>query len=423
MIDHPYKPHKYQKMVHDCDSRFIVICAGRRWGKSVWSINHCFKQALLNPGRYWIVGPTYTQTKSIYWKGKLLDTYIPEDVVKRKNENELFIELKNGSIIELKGSDKPDSLRGAGLKGVILDEYAYMRPSVWEEHIQPMIRDSKGWAVFISTPNGFNHFYDLVQFAKKKKNSDWEYFHFTSADNPYFPKKEFEKAKKETSQDKFAQEYLGDFTKKAGLVFPEFDTAVHVEKEKIQPSSDWVHYRSIDFGQTNPTAVLWIGVDKAGHIWVYDELYEKNLYTSELAHLIKAKSPFYYTATYGDSAAAQSIKDLSEHGIHVFPVRKTKSASRDDYIKAGIEKIKQYLKVQEGTGRPRLHISPHCQNLIFEFMNYEWKEAKEEQNNPEKPKKYNDHALDALRMFVYEYTRPVKITAKPYEPLDPLTGY
>jgi PBSX family phage terminase large subunit len=304
-----------------------------------------------------------------------------------------------------------------------MDEYAFMRPVVWEEHIQPMLRESGGWAIFISTPNGFNHFYELTKFADDVKHADWEYFHFTAYDNPFFPAKEIDKARAETSPEMFAQEYMGDFTKRAGLVFPEFEMAVHVTPEAIQVQEGWVHFRSIDFGQTNPTAVLWIAVDKQGSVHVYDELYQRNLYTSELAHLIKAKSPNFISCTYGDSASAQSIKDISEHGIYVSPIKKSTGASGENYVQAGIEKIKQYLMIQEGTGKPKLFISPVCQNLIFEFMNYSWQEEKEDKNNPEKPQKFNDHALDALRYFIYEYSRPQTITQQAYVPVDSDTGY
>lgn len=421
-LQHSYKPHAKQLEVHESGARFKVLNTGRRYGKSTLAINTTLKAALQKLGRYWIIGPTYRQIKSIYWNS-LLKEYIPDEIIKRKNESELYIELVNGSFIEFKGAEDPDKLRGARLDGVVLDEYAFMRPVVWEEHIQPMIRESGGWAVFISTPNGFNHFYDLTEFSKKAKNTDWEYFHYTAYDNPYFPKVEIDKAKAETSPEMFAQEYLGDFTKRAGLVFPEFEQAIHVTKEPIQPDSKWAHYRSIDFGQTNPTAVLWAAIDPQGNIWVYDEVYQKGMSTSELAHIIKAKSPHFITMTYGDSASAQSIRDLSEYGIYVSPIKKTTGASGEDYIKAGVEKIKQFLKIQEGTGKPKLFISPQCQNLIFEFMNYSWQEEKEDINQPERPQKFNDHALDALRYFIYEYTRPVKKVAKPYVPADSLTGY
>jgi len=422
LINHSYKPHTAQLEVHHSKARFRVLNSGRRFGKSMLSINECFKKALEKKGRYWIIAPTYRQAKSIYWNSLLRDN-VPEELIKKKNESELYIELKNGSFIEFKGADDPDKLRGAGLDGVVLDEYAFMKPTVWEEHIQPMIRESGGWALFISTPDGFNHFYDLTEFARDKKNKDWKYFHYTAYDNPYFPKKEIEKAKEETSKDMFAQEYMGDFTKKAGMVFEEFSTAIHVLDGPPKIEQGMVHYRSIDFGQTNPTAVLWIALNKDGDIVVYDEIYQRNLLTSELAHLIKARSPHYITMTYGDSAAAQSIKDLSEHGIYVMPVKKTPHSSKEDYMKGGIEQIKQFLKVQPGTGKPRLMIAPHCQNLIDEMINYTWEEEKADKNAPERPQKVKDHAIDSLRYFIYEYTRPVIRKTTVYVPVDEATAY
>ena len=422
VIQHSYKPHPAQLQIHQSKARFKVLNTGRRFGKSVLAINETFKKALEKKGRYWIIAPTYRQVKSIYWNS-LLRENIPEELIKKKNESELYIELKNGSFIEFKGADDPDKLRGAGLDGCILDEYAFMKPIVWEEHIQPMIRESGGWATLISTPDGFNHFFDLKEFANNKKNKDWAYFHFKSSDNPYFPKKEIEKAREETSPDKFAQEYMGDFTKKSGMVFDEFSTNIHVLEDAPKIDQGMVHYRSIDFGQANPTAVLWIAVNKDGDMLVYDEIYQKNLLTSELAHLIKAKSPYYITMTYGDSAAAQSIKDLTEHGIYVMPVKKTAHAAKEDYMKGGIEKIKELLRVQRGTGKPRLMIASHCQNLIDEMMNYTWEEEKADKNAPERPQKVRDHAVDALRYFIYEYTRPIVRKNTVYTPTDSMTAY
>lgn len=421
-IEHNYEPHPKQREFHKCDKRFIVANSGRRFGKSIMAANELLKRALAKKGRYWVVAPTYRQVKAIYWGG-LISEYYPRQVISKKNESDLSIHLKNGSIIEFKGADNPDSLRGVKLNGVIMDEYAFTKPFVWEEIIQPMIRETEGWGVFISTPRGFNHFYDMCEFAKK--DPEWEYFHFTAYDNPYFSAREIEKAKENTSKEKFAQEYMADFTKNAGLVFSEFDLGLHTI-ELSQPKPDWVKYRSIDFGYTNPTAVLWIGVDKDDNIFVYDELYRNGLYTSELAHLIHAKSADYYTMTYGDSAAAQSIKDISEHGIYVQPISKTTGSSKEDYVQAGIEKVKQYLKTN-ANGQPKLFIAKHCQNLIDEFLSYEWEVLKQEQegerNNPEKPRKVNDHALDALRMFIYEHTRPMKTQQQSYQSVNEWTGY
>jgi len=335
-------------------------------------------------------------------------------------ENHTIMVRRNG-----KACWRGNSLRGAGLDGVILDEYAFTKPYVWEEIIQPMIVESGGWAIFISTPKGFNHFWELCE-VSRKNHKEYDYFHFTTFDNPHIPKEEIERIKGEVSLETFEQEYMAKFTKNAGLVYKEFDKSIHVIDIK-QSKDEWVKYRAIDFGHINPTAVLFIGVDKKGDIYVYDEIYRTNLYTSELAHLIHAKSTDYYASTYGDSASSQSIKDLSEHGIYVQPVQKTKGAAKEDYVTGGIEKVKEFLKIQEGTGQPKIFVASHCQNTIDEFLAYEWdtlsKEQEGEKNRPEKPKKVKDHALDALRMFIYEYTRPVKVQQKEYEPVDKISGY
>ena len=410
-----------QLKVHAETEQFVVLNWGRQTGKSTFVMNEILKEALSTPkGRFWIIAPTYRQVKAIYWKDHVKH-YIPKQLVKRMNETELSVELTNGSVIELKGADNEDSLRGSRLHGVALDEYAFMKPHVWDTIISAMLNTTNGRVFFISTPNGYDHFHAMCQKAQKTKG--WAYYHATSYDNPYASKTYIESKKLELPDDVFSQEYLADFTRKAGLVYKEFDKNIHVVS-LLQPNKDWTKFVSIDFGQTNPTAVLFIGVDTADNIYIYDEIYRSNLYTSELAHEIKAKQGGYYVSRYlGDSAAAQSIKDLSEHGIYVFPVNKTPGTTQEDYFKGGITRIREYLKVQEGTGKPKMFIAGNCVNLINEFESYSWKEVKEGdmRNKPERPEKTNDHALDALRYFIYEHRKP-KEQKKFTRKFDPVTG-
>mgnify|MGYP003468648113 FL=1 len=122
-----YSPHPKQLETHQSPARFKVLNWGRRTGKSLFAMNHTLIEATKRVGRYWIVAPTYRQAKNIYWLDVLPNT-IPKELIAKKNESELIIHLINGSLIELKGADNPDSLRGAGIKGLILDEYAFMSP-------------------------------------------------------------------------------------------------------------------------------------------------------------------------------------------------------------------------------------------------------------------------------------------------------
>lgn len=408
-----YKPHPKQKEVHSDPSRFKALNWGRRTGKSTLAIHETFKQAINKKGRYWIISPTYKQSKNIYWRS--LINQLPLEDIKR-NETELIMTLPNGSLIELKGADQPDSLRGAGIQGVILDEYAFMKPDVWEEIIRPMLLDSKGWAIFISTPNGFNHFYELSEVAKDKKN--WEYFHATTYDNPYIDKEELDQEREHTDPDTFAQEYLGEFKKVKGLVYPTFSRDIHVVTSDAVPT-DGTKYAGIDFGFTNPTAMLFAIVDYDNNWYIYDEVYETGMTTERGVNAYKHKTASQsFSGTVGDSAAAQEIANWNAQGVTVKPIEK-----KPDSIQAGIQLIQDRLVVQPNN-KPRLFVSEVCKNLIWEFETYRYDDKKDDKNAPEQPIKESDHAMDALRYLMLEYAKPEprKERKQPVRHYDPHTG-
>ena len=157
----PYEPRPHFIPFHQRSARWAAIVAHRRCGKTVGCINDTIAKALYNRKknpRYGYIAPTYRQAKEIAWQ------YLKDDarpVVKKIREAELSIELINGAKVSLFGADNPDSLRGLYFDGVILDEFGDMRPSLWGEVILPTLVDRKGWAVFIGTPKGKNHFYDI----------------------------------------------------------------------------------------------------------------------------------------------------------------------------------------------------------------------------------------------------------------------
>src|SRR5574338_421160 len=123
------KLHNGQLKVANDKTRFRVVCAGRRWGKSVLSQLIVLKWATESVGLYWIVSPTYRQGKQIHWRG--LQQIVPRQWIAKKNEVELSITLKNGSVIELKGAENPDALRGVKLRGLVIDEIASIRNWDW----------------------------------------------------------------------------------------------------------------------------------------------------------------------------------------------------------------------------------------------------------------------------------------------------
>jgi phage terminase large subunit-like protein len=146
------KLNVWQSQAWNDKHRFRVICAGRRSGKSTFAQLQVISWASQEVGLYWIVAPTYVQAKQIHWQG--IQHYIPQKLVSKKNEAELSVELINGSKIQLKSAENPDSLRGVKLRGLVVDEVASIRNWgwLWQEVLRATLTDYEAPAIFISTP-------------------------------------------------------------------------------------------------------------------------------------------------------------------------------------------------------------------------------------------------------------------------------
>lgn len=424
-----YTPHAKQQEIHNSPARFKVANLGRRIGKSTFAQNYIIHPgprgavdwpiagAFEKIGRYWIIAPTYTQAKSVYWNGLLFSkdpgntTAIPKELIEKVNGSELVVTLINGSTIELKGADNPDSLRGAEAQGIVLDEFAFWdHPDAWELVLQPMLSTTNGWALFLSTPNGFNHFFDLAEYAKKAKN--WSYHHGTIYDNPNIDDAEKQRIEEEFDEDTFAQEYLAEFRKMKGLVYPEFRREIHIfnpmdekdclakiGKKSIPLGGSW--HLGVDPGLRDELAVAIIFVDYENNWYIMDEIYERNLNTEEAFRLIRQKmGNRYFSTRVADSAAATFIKDMNDiHKFGLVPVEKKK-----DSINEGIRLVRELLKVREGTGRPKLFVAAHCQNWVQEVESYRYKEEELDRNPDPKPIDANNHLMDAtryIRLFLH----------------------
>ena len=410
---------KWQKAVADDQHRFRIICAGRRAGKSVLSRMIVLKWATEQRGTYWIVSPSYKQSKMIHWRD--VQHEIPRQWILKKNEVELSITLKNGSIIELKGAENPDALRGVKLRGLVIDEIASIRnwDWLWSEVLRPTLTDYESPAIFISTPKGFNHFYDLYNLGERDEG-DYKCWRFTSYENPTIPKGEIDNAKEELTADTFAQEYMADFRKFTGLVYKEFEREVHV----IQPVDiphHWTIYRSFDFGSTNPTVCLWIAVDGDDNWYIVDEHYQTGQTIDYHSGIVNANPLSKNIETsYGDPSGAQWISEFAQRGIHITKANKEQGTDSNTWVRYGIEKVSERLKLQPGRmvegikqegdrGLPKLYVFSTCRETIGEFETYRWKEKSVTQaqdlNEPDVPEKANDHAMDALRYFAVSYKK------------------
>ena len=229
----------WQQKVWNDPIRFQVIAAGRRTGKSrlaAWKL--IIEGLAATKGSVFYVAPTQGQARDIMWD-MLLE--LGHSVIASSHVNNLQIKLVNGATIALKGADRPETMRGVSLKFLVMDEYADMKPEVWEQILRPALADQKGSAMFIGTPMGRNHFYDLYNYACISDDESFGGYHFTSYDNPLLDPKEIEAAKKSMSVFSFRQEFMASFEAQGSELFKEdyikFDT---------EEPSDGEYYIAVD---------------------------------------------------------------------------------------------------------------------------------------------------------------------------------
>ena len=218
--------HPAQQQIFQSNKRFKVVGAGRRFGKSYLARVNLIVEALKSKNEFgydlsdkacYYIAPTFNQAKDIMWQS-LKQMAAP--ITKKIRENECILTLSNDRQIHLKGSDRPESLRGGGLSYVVMDEYAFMKEEVWTAIIRPTLADVRGSALFIGTPNGKNHFYDLFLNAEKDED-DWDAWTFKSLDNPFLDPKEVVLATKDMPLEFVKQEFEANFSSFGGTVFKE----------------------------------------------------------------------------------------------------------------------------------------------------------------------------------------------------------
>lgn len=377
--------HETQKIVAKDTHRFRVVNCGRRWGKTTLAILEMVAKGVFkDDARIAYIAPTYQQARDIAW-AELKKICLPIQDNVNESRLEITIHTKNGSksVISLRGWESIETLRGQKFDFIVIDEIASMRNFWlnWQEVIRPTLTDRKGEVLFISTPKGFNHFYDLYNFD----DEDYKSFHFTTYDNPHLPVEEIDKAKKELPEDRFAQEYMADFRKSEGLVYKEFNRDLHIFGEEINKEGK-EYVAGIDFGFTNPCAVVHAVVDGDANYWIVDEWYKTQRTEDQIGEYVKSCA---FNEVYPDPESPSAIDVLNAKGINIKEVVKGK-----DSIKSGINAVRALFKAN------RLHIHKNCKNLIQELETYSYPEKKSNSNEPENPVKENDHALDALRYLI-----------------------
>lgn len=385
------KLHSRQWQIFRDKSRFKVLVAGRRFGKTILALTTLINSVGTKKSRCWYICPTYRQAKAIAWK-MLLDM-LPPEVITRKNEVELTLEFINGSELSLKGADNEDSLRGVGLDYVVLDEYAQMKANVWVEIIRPTLTESYGKAMFIGTPKGKNSLYELY-LKGQRGDAGFKSWHYKSSDSPYIVSQEIEEARKILPDRYFKQEYEASFEDYVGLIYPEYNEKIHIITPHFVPQI-YKRIGAIDPAMSGTTAVLKAYLDEDSNIIIYDEYYQPNVRVSEVANAIKGDEVTWYIDPASQSKTVLKegklyslYNEYSDYGLHPRPA--------ENDVEAGINRVGEAFKA--GT----IRIFSTCKNLLWELERYHWAEERETVAGivKAKPYKKDDHLVDCLRYLI-----------------------
>ena len=395
-----------QKKVIKDDARFRVLITGRRFGKTYLAINELAKFASQPNKKVWYVAPSYRQAKAICWS-VLKEKMIQHKWVKSINHSDLTITLKNNSQITLRGSDNENSLRGVGLHGLVMDEFADISKETWYEVLRPTLSDTKGHALFCGSPRGFGNWsYELYKMGET--NKDWKSFQYTTLEGEQVSEDEIEQAKQDLDLRTFQQEYEATFVNYSGMIYYNFSRDKNIV-EKYSKNSGILHI-GLDFNVDPMSAV--VCVIENDRIFVIDEIQIYSSNTNEMSDEIKTRYKNKQIVVYPDPSARQrktsagGMTDLAILKNSGFDVRcKSTAPLVRDRINAVNSKLKNV------NGKSSLFIVKSCKNAIKSIERQIYKEGT---HIPDKDSGY-DHMNDALGYLV-EYNFPLKRNFAPSHP-------
>lgn len=353
-----------------CDkSRFRVVVAGRRFGKTILSKAEILSFAGENPGsNVWYVAPTYRMAKQIMWREMIKS--IPKRWIKSSNSTTLDIELMNGSIIGLRGADKPDSLRGVEVNFLVMDEMQDIKPEAWDEALRPTLAKTRGRVLFVGTPKAYNYLYKLYMMGQREELKNfkiWKSWQLPTITSPFIPVSEIESAKADMDPRTFRQEFMASFESVSGRVYYNFDRTSHVGDYKFNPDLPiWIGQ---DFN-VNPMTSVIMQKQPNGEVWIVDEIYQQNSNTYSVCNEIERR---YYrhtknTIIYPDPAGGSRSTARGESDLDIFRergFRRMKFRKQHPLVADRVNSVNKLLMGADG--KIRLRVDRKCTHVIDSF--------------------------------------------------------
>lgn len=408
--------HSLQKEVFRDRHRFRVIVAGRRWGKSQLSKIEIIWASMSKPGQLvWYVAPTYAQARDIMWKD--LKASIPRTLIRPNgiNETRMEIQLINGSTIQLKGADNPESLRGVGLNFVVIDECQDIKKETWETVLQPTLATTNGRAMFIGSPKGFDWFYDNYQKGQAGEQvrdargrivaNEWMSWQFPTITSPFIPRSEIEARRRDMDPKSFSQEFMARFENASGRVYHQFDRNLHVGDYEFNPSLPI--FIGMDFN-IDPMSAIIIQEQPNGEIWVVDEavLFGSNVQETadELSRRYWREMQRGQIQIYPDPAGSNRNHDRGETSLDIL----REAGFNEIYFKRKHPLVMDRVNtvnrlLRSADGQVVLKIDRSCRHLIQSLEQTIYKEGTGEVDK----RRGTEHAADALGYYA-DFRHPMR---------------
>lgn len=377
------KLHKGQLKALRSKAKYVVVLAGTGSGKTFLGPIWIAKEIEKGAREILVVSPTYLMFQRVVLP-HVIRFFKDTELLEKYKGTERVMELKTGTKIYFGSSDNPFSLEGVHVDAVWLDEAGQMKREAWAV-AKRRVGVKNGRILITTTPYNLGWLKQEVYDEWKKGNPDFEVIQFPSIMNPYYPKDEFERARKSLPEWQFRMFYLGEFVRPEGLIYVDFDSRKHIIEPF--PLEGW-KIAGIDIGYNNPTAIVFIVIDKDGRAFVYREYYERYKTFDEIINdFLEITQNENIDEVYVDPSEPAFIKALRQKGVNV------REAKND--VKEGIGMVISLFKTD------RLFIFRGCKNLLDEIENYRWKKVNEEIKD--EPVKEYDHACDAMRYALYTY--------------------
>jgi len=360
------KLHGAQAQVFRSRARFRVLVAGRRFGKT-----HLARTEIIRAARgagkklIWYIAPTFGMAREIMWDD-LLDA-LPDSWIAKTHETRLEIRLINGSVIQLKGADRGDTLRGRGVNFIVLDEYQDFKPEIWDKVLYPTLTNTRGKMVCIGTPKSFNHFYEMYESGQDEKNrlsGKWASWQFPTIMSPFIPPSEIDYAREHLDPKTFRQEFEASFETMSGRVYYTFERGIHVGKYPFNPKLPIIVGQ--DFN-VDPMSSVIMQQQPNGDVWIVDEIY---LPSSNVVETCEELDRKYFKqrkqiTIYPDPAGGNRSSSRGESDLDIFRQRGYKKLiykKKHPLVSDRIATVNGMWMSADGT--PKMFVDKRCKHLI-----------------------------------------------------------